>query len=265
MQKKILSVVLVLALVLVFVVVIWWVYKNFFTDDPLAFFTFVLAIATVGLTWETWRGRKEQEQHRKEIAFRAALIEAANNIANFTRWNPILTYLPDKEWLNQSLSFAKLTEMLETVWVDPRLWERITGGLLINLKRFEERIHSNLLSETAEERVKIECSKRDYFLIDIYLKQLACYILSEMQRQGIKVPEDIQRTQIFWPLAWNYGGNDESPQMIAYTLECQLVPPFVSLPPEPEDAAFSDCRLELLISKARQAHQRQLETLVHSN
>ena len=233
-------------------------------DSLLGLFTFMLAIATVWLAYETWIGREEQVRQRKEIAFRAALIESANNIVSFTRWNPMLAVNspPDKEWLNQSLSFTRLNELLETVWVDPMLWERITGGLLVNVKRFEDRIHVNLLDMSIEDRVKIEGSKRDYFLIDLYLKQLACYVLAEMQRQRINIPAAIIRTQMFQPLAWAHGSIEEDPKTTAYTLEVQPLPPFVHFPLEPENVAFRDCRLEVLISKARLALEQPLKLLL---
>ena len=82
-----------------------------------------------------------------------------------------------------------------------------------------------------------------------------------MRRQGFAVPNGILHSGIFQPLAWTYVDKDTTVKVMANTLEQQLLPPFVNLPPEPEDAAFQDCRLEVLIQKAQQEHIRQMNRL----
>ncbi len=215
----------------------------------LALFTAWLAWMTSLLVKETTHSRKAAEHHQKEIAFRAVLIELADNILSFERWKPTLNAMPDKEWKDHPLQFIHLYELFRTVWIHKQLLER-SFAVVMNVKRLETALRELLFDRQELNQNAIDT----YYVIDLYLKQLACYVICEAQRQGIDVPAEswVKNANIFQPSPWLYG--DSSSGIAARNLETQLIPP---LPPEPNEHAFQECALERLISQAHQRLQDQ--------
>lgn len=221
----------------------------------LAVVTFLLVLVTAWLVWETRNSRIQGEHQRKEIAFRAALVEIADNIASLNRWSPALGMYKGV-WWNHPLKFPKLTELLETVWIHPDLWERIRGGTLPRIANIEDRLNVTLInSQTAENSTAWQNDAEEmYHSLDLYLKQLARYVFCEMRRQGLNAPENTWNTATFQPRPWLYGDSNLPSETVADLFETQLIPP---LSPEPNNAAFRDCRLQVLIGEARRALEVQ--------
>lgn len=214
-----------------------------------AVFTGVLALATFRLVKEAKDSRVEQERQRKEIAFRAALMEVADYITSLNKWTPAFGR-PQRIWWEDPLKFSRLTGLLESVWIHPKLWERLSRGTLIRIKELEGYL-KDCISRPAEDYTKIQNEVvRNCDNLDLYLKQLARYIFCEMRRQKLNAPEDVWNTATFQPRPGVYGDLLLSPETAAKLFESQHIPP---LQPELDDAAFHDCRLQILIGEARQA------------
>ena len=87
-------------------------------NDSLAIITLALVVATlllvsatVYLGLEARKIRKEEEGHRKEVAFRAAILELSNNIISLTPHNPTLSK-PNISW-DYPMKFPKLMDLMD--------------------------------------------------------------------------------------------------------------------------------------------------------
>jgi hypothetical protein len=71
----------------------------------------------------------------------------------------------------------------------------------------------------------------------------------------MRPPEDLAR--VFTPIPWAW--EDKDPQAAA--LETAPPPLVRSLPPMPEDPAYRDARLEMLIREAQESYRKQMSRL----
>jgi hypothetical protein len=221
----------------------------------IAIATFLLATATLFLACDSWRGRREQERQRKELAFRAALNELAGYIISFEQWEPKSNLRADI-WWKYPLQFYKLIDLVGAVWIHSKLWERINGGVLLMIKVEEELLKDYMGREHPDQN--FNAFTDTYYNLDLYLKQLIRYVYCEMQRQSLTVPKGLWEAKVFQPLAWSYGDLSRTPEQIAITFE---IIPFLSLSREPDDSAFGKCRLATLIEQAREALKNRGEIL----
>lgn len=225
----------------------------------LATATFLLAMATMWIAWESRTSRREAAQRDREVAFRAALVELATNIQGVEAWDPSLESTPPEKWLQTPLAFAAAKSLLAHVWVPAALWDRITT-LVTNLAAYVEVVTAQIrgLPPDASTRGEYTAQRQNImnlrYLIDIYLKQLACYLFAEMQRQWLDVPSDWKdRRPLFDLPAWDYGPEFKSAADAAQSVDRgPMWPPFTAQAPEPDDPAYCDCTLERLIERARQ-------------
>ncbi|MER3459626.1 MAG: hypothetical protein C4309_14295 [Chloroflexota bacterium] len=97
------------------------------SHDYLATATFGLAFVTFLLVLETRETRVQAETQRKELAFRAALVELADNILNHRRWDPERGGRPDRYWWDHPPQFTQLNKLLGSVDITPQLFVWITG------------------------------------------------------------------------------------------------------------------------------------------
>lgn len=215
-----------------------------------ALFAAFTAFATIQLAIESQKQREEQEQQRKKLAFQAAIVEMATYIGNFNKWHPTNNsdFWTNDIWWMYPMRFNRVTELMETVQFHPKLWERIVGGSLMTIQWLEN--HLNDFMENRKRNVAGKIPISEYFLLDLYLKQLARYIVCEMQRQNQPVPKGVRETKFFRPLAWNYVGLPDSPKEAAQIIESKFMPPGL---PEIDVPSFHECRLEVLIDEARKA------------
>jgi hypothetical protein len=215
-----------------------------------ALFTAFTAFATMQLAVESQKHRDEQERQRKELAFQAVIVEMASYIGHFNRWHPANNsdFWVDEIWWMYPMRFNRLTELMEAVRLHPKLWERIVGGSLVAIQWLEK--HLNDFRETRKRNVAVKAPINEYFVLDLYLKQLARYVVCEMQRQNQPVPQGVRETKFFQPLAWNYDRLPDSPKEAAQIIESKFMPPGL---PEIDDFSFHECQLEVLINEARKA------------
>jgi hypothetical protein len=71
----------------------------------------------------------------------------------------------------------------------------------------------------------------------------------------MRPPKDLAR--VFTPIPWAW--EDKDPQAVA--LETAPPPLVRSLPPMPEDPAYRDARLEMLIREAQESYRKQMSRL----
>ena len=112
--------------------------------------------------------------------------------------------------------FAAIRDLLARVWVLGGLWDRVMTTI-VNLGAYiqtMEAVRQQLPSDTSGRRDYTnlwEHLRNLYYLTDLYLKQLACYVLAETQRQRLDVPREWQaRRPLFDPLPWYYVAGFES-------------------------------------------------------
>jgi hypothetical protein len=222
-----------------------------------ALFAAFTAFATLQLANESQKQREGQEQQRKELAFRAAIMELANNVEDFSNWRPVYpTSWRDDIWWKYPMQFPHLIELMEVVWLPPKLWERIFWRSLRVIQSLEEK-----MKYVTQEGSKIQGSReiyfRGYYILVLYLKQLIRYIVCEMQQENLTLPEGIWETVPLRALPWSYDDLAPSPADAARSLEYN---DFASSPPEVDNPAFSRCRLETLIDESRTSFQKEQQS-----
>jgi len=233
--------------------------KGLDSTAVLAFATFLLAGATMWLVLEARAARRETTRHNREVAFRAALVELATNVQLLESWRPDLQSTVPADWLRTPLTFSAMRDLLARVWVPGGLWDRVMTTI-VNLSAYiqtMEAVRQQLPSDAsgrADYTNLWEHLRNLYYHTDLYLKQLACYVLAEMQRQRLDVPREWQaRRPLFDPLPWYYVAGFESATAAAQiTDQGHMWPPYTAQTPEPDDPAYRDCALERLMEKARQ-------------
>lgn len=186
-----------------------------------------------------------------ERLFTRALAELSNNIVNLEMWNPQLQDKPDDFWWGKPLGFVRFEELLEGVDLPPALRDRLHA-----VRRHIE-IQQSLLRKGLESATRDQAATDHltslFYIIDLYLKQLACYIFAEARRRGLgESAEHRGSTARFEPLPRLYGTTPgEAPPVTAQLMETQLLPPLQPLPAEPHESDYVQCRLEVLIGRAR--------------
>jgi hypothetical protein len=226
--------------------------------DWLAAATFGLAFVTLLLVLETREGRMQGEQQRKELAFRAALVELADNILNYRRWDPsglIMQVDPDPYWWDHPLQFTQLNKLLSSVDIAPQLFAWITGergNIQVRERQLRADLKERKVSELSNEK-KNELMEKAYWL-DLYLVRLACYVVCEAKRQGFHtMAEGIEKTGVFRPMPWSYSRPDETPLTTAKLAEvAEAWWPAMSKLLESDIPGCDQCKLEKLIQLANE-------------
>ncbi len=220
----------------------------------MAFFTFLMAVGTFYLALETRALRKSADTQSKHIAFRAAIQEIAENVTNLHAWYPKLED-PSVSWLSQRLMFEKLSDLMNLVAFHPQVWQR-TIALIRNLRSAEVVLKSGLIDQD------LERAKEFFYRIDIYLKQLARYVATEMKLHGFsKEASALIGNSLMRPDQWSYGDSNLTPAAIAVNMENPPIFPFSALPPEPAEPAFANCMLAQLIQEAHTSMADSLNAL----
>jgi hypothetical protein len=232
--------------------------------------TVILAAVTAWVALEARTARLKAVQRDREIVFRAALMELALNVQRLETWMPLLQDTPPTNWLDEPLPLTAMKDLLARVWVPSGLWNRIMA-LMTNFQAYVEVITAQIRSLPPDAATRGEYfSQREnirnlYYLIDLYLKQLACYLAAEMRRQRLGAPQEWDDNRpLFAPLGWRYdvafGG-----KLVAETAERiesgPAWPPFTPQAPEPDDSAYRECRLERLIERAREKSEKEREEI----
>ena len=219
--------------------------------------TLFLAAATFWLAREARAARIETERRNHEVSFRAALVELATDIQLLESWQPQLQSTLPADWLKTPPTFAAMRDLLAHVWVPGVLWDRIMTTL-VNLGAYVETmeaVRQQLPPDVSspEYTNRWEHLRNLYYFTDLYLKQLACYVLTEMQRQHLDVPREWQAQRLlFDPLPWYYVAGFESAAAAAQdTDQAHMWPPYTAQAPEPDDPAYRSCALERLMERAR--------------
>lgn len=216
--------------------------------------TAALAAVTFWLVLEARMTRREAARRDREVAFRAALVELASNIQYLETWKPSLESSPPEEWLKKPLSFAAMKDLLARAWVPGVLWDRIMT-LVVNLGSYQTVVtsQSSSLRPTPEYDPQRENVQELYYVIDLYLKQLACYLIAEMRRQRLGMPRGWARERsLFAPLDWRYDVRFGSTALAVQNIELHFWPPFTPQAPEPNMRPYAQCKLERLIRIAKQ-------------
>ena len=208
-------------------------------------FTFLMAVATVVLALETRATRLQSESLAKHAAFRQAISEIAEDIANLHGWYPLLEQRPTRQWLRETLKFESVRALSGIAVLHPDVWQRAIG-IMRNLKSAELQLKTELVDNQPE------MAKAVFYHIDIYLKQLARYLAVEMKRAGMPASEAtaLGSTSLLRPAPWGYGDAKLSPEAIAVGMESQPIAPFSALPQEPKDPDFALASLAQLINEA---------------
>lgn len=216
--------------------------------------TFGLASATFLLVLETRKTRKQAEKQRKELAFRAALVELEDNIINHRRWDPRLRGRPDAYWWNHPPQFTRLNELLGSVDIPPQLfaWMTVERGNI----QIRDTWLRNELQQQPEGQVNNDLKNRFYWL-DLYLVRLACYVVCEAKRQGFhKMAEGMEQAGIFKPRPWVYGTSlDEAAATTAKLAGL----------PDPNVSGCEQCRLAELIKLAHEGVKQQSNAVTGKN
>lgn len=234
----------------------------YLSRDYLVTATFVLAYVTFLLVLETRETRLQAETQRKELVFRAALVELVDNILSYRRWDPqgLLTKAdPDPYWWDHPLQFTRLNELLSSVDIAPQLFAWITGERG-NIQVHEGQLRADLQEQNAGKlstEKENRLMERAYWL-DLYLIRLACYVICEAKRQGFHtMAEGIEKTGIFKPRPWGYSKSDETPATTAKLAEvAEAWWPAMAKLPEPDIPGCDQCKLEKLIQLAHQEHEQ---------
>lgn len=242
-------------ILIIAVLILSWLLSH----DYLATATFGLAFVTFLLVLETIETRVQAETRRKELAFRAALVELADNILNYRRWNPqmLLTQKdPDPYWWDHPLQFTRLNELLGSVDVAPQLFTWITGERG-NIQAREGQLRTDLKERRASELSTEEKNRlmEEAHWLDLYLVRLACYVVCETKRQGFyKMADSMEQAGTFKPSPWGYGSSPDEPPGTTAALSrvVELLWPAMSKLPEPDIPGCEQCKLEKLIQLAHQ-------------
>lgn len=225
----------------------------------LAIATVLLAVATTQMAWENRTARRETARRDREVEFHAALIEIAENIRHLKMWDPMQQSDPPGKWPGTPLTFVAMKSLLAHVWMPGLLWDRLTT-VMTNLDAYIDvmiaQIHG--LPPDAASRGEYIPQRNNiidlYYLIDLYLKQLACYLLAEMRRRRLDVPREWQGGRpIFAPAGWRYDAGHVSVAQAVNIIENRPAwRPLTLQAPEPEDSAYRECSLERLVTRAKQ-------------
>lgn len=80
-----------------------------------------------------------------------------------------------------------------------------------------------------------------------------------MRRQKLHVPADWEGSQpVCEPLSHHYAPQDDTPSKAARNMEGGItVPPHVAWAEEPKDRVYAECRLEKMITRARERHAEE--------
>lgn len=154
------------------------------------------------------------------------------------------------------------------MWVPGALWDRVMTTI-VNLGAYiqtMEAVRQQLPSDASgrgDYTNLWEHLRNLYYLTDLYLKQLACYVMAEIRRQRLDVPREWQaRRPVFDPLPWYYVAGFESAAAAAQSTEHGHVwPPYTPQAPEPDDLAYRECALERLMERARQKSDANAEAI----
>lgn len=234
----------------------------------LATATVVLAFATVWLALEGRTARIESTRRNRVLVFRAALLELASNIQTLETWDPAQQQDAPPTWPEKSLAFESMRNLLAQVWLPGSLWDRIMT-LVTNLRAYMDVVTAQIrgLPPDAASRGEYTPQRNNirvlYYLVDLYLKQLACYLIAEMRRQGLVLPKDWRNGRpIFTPASWRYDAGFESVAQAVFSIESGHVwRPFTLQAPEPNDPAYRNCRLERLIEQAGQRSKHEADKI----
>ena len=220
--------------------------------------TALLAGATVWLVLDGRAARRETAQRDREVWFRAALIELAADIQLLEAWDTSLQPTAPEKWLQEPpLAFTALKDLLARVWVPGALWDRIIS-VTTHLQAYVVVITSQIRQLPPDAPTRGEYTgpqeniRRLYYDIDLYLKQLACYVIAEMRRQRLAVPKEWEADQsLFAPLSWRYDAGFKSMAQAVQVMEGHIFPPFRRQAAQPQDPAYRECDLERLMERAR--------------
>jgi hypothetical protein len=220
------------------------------TWDWTAIGTLALALVTVYAVLQARAQSHDEARQRHVLAFRMALMEVWKNLQHVAEWSH-LQERPTKGWTAADLSFTAIKNVLVAVWEPSKLWYRITS-VIRNIEAYAIRI-DDAVGRGGDSDVRPAREWNRY--IDLYFRQLARYLYAEMQRQGLDVPTAWNREPLCEPLAWPYCPDFPSVDAAARNMESGGVfPPHVPFAAEPDDPAYSECRLAMLIARARERH-----------
>jgi len=228
---------------------------DFFASWIVATGTLLLAFSTQAMAEATRRSVEETQKERRlrvEACFRAALLELNQNLHHLRSGDPRFGRLPESGGLSRGLRLERFREALSAEWIPTGLWD-----YMIAAASWVERLWDSL-KENPKIRRNIEGVQSLHvlhLLLDLWLVHLARCLIAEMRRQGIRPPEDLAR--VFTPIPWAW--EDKDPQAAA--LETAPPPLVRSLPPIPEDPAYRDARLEMLIREAQESYRKQMSRL----
>lgn len=225
--------------------------------DWTAIGTLSLAVATVLAILQARAQRRDEVRQRHVLAFRIALMELWANVQHIGEWSS-LEGRPSKRWSAAALTFIATRNLLVAVWVPSKLWYRITT-VIRNIEVYATRVDDAVTKGDGDVQNAREWNRT----IDLYLKQVACYLFAEMRRQGLDIPDDWKAHQpLCEPLAWIYEPASPSPAAAAHNMEAGSVfPPHVPFATEPDDPVYAECRREALIIRARERHAQKQEEL----
>jgi hypothetical protein len=215
--------------------------------------TLTLAFATVLAVLQARAQTRADVRQKQVLAFRMALMELWDNVQHANAWSN-LQNRPSHRWSAAALTFTATRNLMTAVWFPSKLWYRITT-VIRNIEAYATRVDDAVTKGDSDVQHAREWNR----IIDLYLKQLACYLFAEMRRQRLDVPADwIARQPLCEPLAWTYGPAFPSPAAAAYNMEAGSVfPPHVPFADEPDDPVYADCMLAALITRARERHAQQ--------
>jgi len=197
-------------------------------------FTGLMALATFWLASEAKKSRESTEKRAKELAFRSALVETAENLRGLRVWNPGLGSSPPHGWTSERLEFRQLRQLMASTWLHPQLWARFMAVI-------EYLLDKDLSLRQAAGAGNRQEVDRDYHVLDLHLQQVARSIVWELRHHGLKSfeAEHLLGVPPFDILAWSFE-NIEVGQLAHY-----------AIPPEPADRDFAPARLSTLTAEAR--------------
>jgi hypothetical protein len=229
---------------------------DFFASWIVATGTLLLAFSTEAMAEATRRSVEEIQKERRvrvEACFRAALLELNENLHYLRRWDPRFGSQPESGWLSRGLRLERFREALSAEWIPAGLWDYMIAAA-VRVERLWDNLKENLkIRGNIEEVQSLHVL---HLLLDLWLVHLARCLVAEMRRQGMRPPEDL--TRVFTPIPWAW--EDKDPQEAV--LEAVSPPLVHSLPPMPEDPAYQDARLEMLIREAQESYRKQMSRLM---
>jgi hypothetical protein len=174
----------------------------------------------------------------------------------FERWRPQAEALPLYPWWDYPLRLSKLADLLDTTTLPQPLFERLLWiGRYI--QALETQLHDDLGTRSAEpERLhaaRAERVLRWFYVMDLYLKQLAHYVTCEARRQGFsRVAQGAEQAGLLRPLPWPTVLPDgQPPERLATWLETELLDGYLPGRREPTHADYRRASLRELIQLAQ--------------